>query len=91
MTQRIVDDEKHLEQIKDSSKNKKKDWAECSKRKTSGKRQTCTYCDSCTQKPEIYIGDCLKKLQKLKVNVFCNVLMIWKENSYMNSHDLKYQ
>ncbi|XP_025152742.1 piggyBac transposable element-derived protein 4 [Harpegnathos saltator] len=45
----------------------KKDCAVCSDRKTPGKRrQTHTYCDTCTRKPGLHIGDCFAKYHTLE-------------------------
>lgn len=45
----------------------KKDCAVCSDRKTPGKRrQTQTYCDTCTRKPKLHIDDCFAKYHSLE-------------------------
>ncbi|XP_014478485.1 PREDICTED: piggyBac transposable element-derived protein 4-like [Dinoponera quadriceps] len=45
----------------------KKDCAVCSDRKTPGKRrETRTYCDTCTRKPGLHIGDCFAKYHTLE-------------------------
>ncbi|XP_035219647.1 piggyBac transposable element-derived protein 4-like [Stegodyphus dumicola] len=46
---------------------KKKDCAVCSNRKIQGgRREVRTYCDTCTRKPGLHIGDCFEKYHTLQ-------------------------
>ena len=46
---------------------KSKDCSVCSNRKTQGgRRQTNYFCDTCSRKPGLHIGDCIEKFHTME-------------------------